>query len=126
MVEAVAGQSLAIFAARSLRGAGGGGALSALDSVGGLFTGVATGLALCWVVGAVLLYAPATALRHYAQESVILSAINDELPPERLMDALARVDPFHGDRGARGERAPADDCRRAQPRVLAAGVASCA
>jgi S1-C subfamily serine protease len=56
---------------------------------------VATGLVFCWVLGAALLYLPGqTELRRYAQESAILSTLNDEFPPQRLMDALSRVDPF--------------------------------
>ena len=57
--------------------------------------GAAIGLALCWAVGAVFLYLPGqTELRSYAQDSTILSRLNQELPPTRVMDALASVDPF--------------------------------
>jgi S1-C subfamily serine protease len=119
---AMLGQAVAIYAARSLRGAGGAGALTALDSVGGLLLGAATGLALCWVVGAVLLYAPGqTTLRQYAQESRILSALNDELPPERLMDALARVDPFTAIAGPEADVGPPTAAVSRDPDVLAAG-----
>jgi S1-C subfamily serine protease len=122
VVGGVLGQSLAIFAARSVRGAGGPGLLAALDSVGGLLLGVATGLALCWVVGAVLLYAPGQrTLRQYAQESRILSALNDELPPERLMDALARVDPFTAIAGPEANVGPPTAAVARDPDVLAAG-----
>jgi S1-C subfamily serine protease len=66
-----------------------------LDAIGGAALGVATGLVFCWVLGAALLYLPGqTELRRYAQESAILSTLNDEFPPQRLMDALSRVDPF--------------------------------
>ena len=69
-----------------------------------------------------LLYAPGqTALRHYAQESVILSAINDELPPERLMDALARVDPFTAIAGPEANVPPPTAAVTRDPDVLAAG-----
>jgi S1-C subfamily serine protease len=122
VVGAVLGQSFAIFAARSLRGTGGAGALATLDSLGGLLLGVATGLALCWVVGAALLYAPGqTALRHYAQESRILSTLNQELPPERLMDALARVDPFTAIAGPEANVGPPTAAIARDPDVLAAG-----
>jgi S1-C subfamily serine protease len=122
VVGAVLGQSFAIFAARSLRGPGGAGALTAIDSLGGLLLGVATGLALCWVVGAVLLYAPGqTALRHYAQESRILSTLNGELPPERLMDALSRVDPFTAIAGPEANVGPPTAAVARDPDVLASG-----
>ena len=58
------------------------GPLRLFDNVGGGVLGAATGLALCWAVGAVLLYLPGqTELRHYAQDSAILSTLNEELPP---------------------------------------------
>jgi S1-C subfamily serine protease len=67
--------------------------LRAVDNVGGLALGAATGLALCWAVGAVLLYVPGqTELRRHAQESAILSTLNREIPPDEVMGALARID----------------------------------
>ena len=69
--------------------------LRLLDSVGGGLFGAALGLALCWAVGAVILYLPVqTELRRYAQDSTILSTLNEEVPPARLIDTLARIDPF--------------------------------
>jgi S1-C subfamily serine protease len=69
--------------------------LRILDSAGGVLLGAATGLALCWVVGAALLYAPGQSdLRKFAQESSILSGLTQALPPERVMDALERIDTF--------------------------------
>ena len=94
-VLAVVGQMLGGLAGRSIRSAllvlG---PLRLLDSIGGAAFGAALGLALCWAVGAVILYLPAkTELRRYAQESTILSSLNDRLPPNRLIDTLARIDP---------------------------------
>lgn len=99
MIGAIVGasllQSLAVLAGRTLRGVVAIGPLRAVDHVGGGFLGLATGLVLCWVLGAVLLYLPGqTELRRQAQRSTILSTLNDEFPPQRLMDALSRVDPF--------------------------------
>ena len=71
------------------------GPLRLFDNVGGGVLGAVTGLALCWAVGAVLLYLPQRVeLRHYAQDSAILSKLNQELPPHRLIDTLAQIDPF--------------------------------
>ena len=71
------------------------GPLRLFDNVGGGVLGAVTGLALCWAVGAVLLYLPRqTELRRYAQDSAILSRLNQELPPHRLIDTLAQIDPF--------------------------------
>jgi S1-C subfamily serine protease len=69
--------------------------LRTVDSVAGLFLGAAAGVVLCWAVGAVLLYLPGQAdLRRAVQDSAILSRINDEFPPERLLETLERVDPI--------------------------------
>ena len=97
------------------------GPLRLFDNVGGGVLGAVTGLALCWAVGAVLLYLPRqTELRHYAQDSAILSTLNQELPPHRLIDTLAQIDPFATLAGpAAGVDAP-------DPAVLdSAGVNSC-
>jgi S1-C subfamily serine protease len=69
--------------------------LRKLDSVAGAVFGIAAGLLLCWAVGAVLLYFPGQSeLRQAVQESAILSRINEEFPPERLLETLERVDPI--------------------------------
>jgi uncharacterized membrane protein required for colicin V production len=69
--------------------------LRTLDSVAGLFLGAAAGVVLSWAVGAVLLYLPGQPdLRRAVQDSAILSRINEEFPPERLLETLERVDPI--------------------------------
>ncbi len=69
--------------------------LRAVDSVAGAVLGVAAGFLICWAVGAVLLYLPGQSeLRRSVQESAILSRINEEFPPERLLETLERVDPI--------------------------------
>ena len=74
--------------------------LRVLDSVGGIALGAAIGLAICWSIGAALLYVPGQAeLRRLAQESVVVSTLTDALPPERVMDAVGRIDPFTSLRG---------------------------
>jgi len=71
------------------------GPLRLLDNLGGGVLGAVTGIALCWAVGAVLLYLPGqTELRRHVQDSSILSTLNEEIPPERLIDTLASIDPF--------------------------------
>jgi hypothetical protein len=71
------------------------GPLQLFDNVAGGFLGAAIGIALCWALGAVFLYLPGhSELRMYARDSSILSTLNGELPPARLIDALARIDPF--------------------------------
>jgi S1-C subfamily serine protease len=66
-----------------------------LDRVAGLVLGLVAGVFLCWAVGAVLLYLPGeTDLRREVQRSLILSEINDVVPPERFLEELERVDPI--------------------------------
>jgi S1-C subfamily serine protease len=90
---AAVGQTLGVIGGRTLRRGLVLSPLRALDNVGGLVLGAVTGLALCWAVGAVLLYVPGeTGLRRYAQESTILSTLNREIPPEEVMGALSRID----------------------------------
>ena len=90
------GQTLGVMVGRHLRtGLAVLPPLRLFDHVGGGILGGAVALALCWAVGAVLLYIPGqTELRRYVQESSILTALNERFPPERLIDELARIDPF--------------------------------
>jgi S1-C subfamily serine protease len=70
-------------------------ALGAVDSALGALFGAAAGLVLSWAIGAALLYLPGQSeLRRAIQDSAILSRINEEFPPERLLEALERVDPL--------------------------------
>jgi S1-C subfamily serine protease len=66
-----------------------------LDRFAGLVLGLVAGVFLCWAIGAVLLYIPGeTDLRRSVQRSAILGAINDIVPPERVLETLERVDPI--------------------------------
>ena len=69
--------------------------LRALDSVGGFVLGAAAGLAVVWVLGAAALLLPGqTTLRREAQRSLVVRRLDAIAPPRRLLEALARVDPF--------------------------------
>jgi S1-C subfamily serine protease len=69
--------------------------LRALDTGAGALLGAAAGIVVCWAVGAALLYLPGQSdFRRAVQDSTILSRINDEFPPERLLETLERVDPL--------------------------------
>jgi S1-C subfamily serine protease len=69
--------------------------LKLLDTAGGVVLGAAIGLAMCWSIGAVLLYLPGQSeLRRLTQESIVVSTLTQALPPERVMDAVGRIDPF--------------------------------
>jgi uncharacterized membrane protein required for colicin V production len=95
--------------------------LRALDSLAGLVLGTAAGVLLCWAVGAVLLYLPGQAeLRRAVQESAILSRINEEFPPERLLETLERVDPLGVLVGPPAAVPPPDAGLARDPDVIAA------
>lgn len=83
--------------------------LRVLDSLGGLALGAAAGAAIVWVAGAVALHTPGqTQLREEVQRSRILNEINQRVPPSRLLDAIARVDPFAAIRGPQARVGPPD------------------
>jgi S1-C subfamily serine protease len=95
--------------------------LRALDSLTGSLLGAVAGVVLCWAVGAVLLYLPGQSqLRRGVQESVILSRINEEFPPERLLETLERVDPIGVLVGPPAVVPPPDTALTRDPDVVAA------
>ena len=92
-----------------------------LDSLGGLVLGAVAGAAIVWVLGAVALHLPGQReLREDVQRSRILGEINERVPPSRLLDAIARVDPFLTIRGPQANVAPPDPALLASPGVRAA------
>jgi S1-C subfamily serine protease len=107
--------------------------LRAVDSVAGFLLGAAAGIVLVWAIGAVLLYLPGqSSLREAVQESAILSEINEEFPPERLLETLERVDPIGVLVGPPAEVAPPDtaltrdrDVRRASQSVVRISGIAC-
>jgi S1-C subfamily serine protease len=85
----------------------------ALDSAGGVFAGALIGLAVVWVLGAMALQLPGQAdLRRAVQRSAVLQRLNEIVPPRRLLNALARIDPFPSFAGPPVPSKPPD------PRVL--------
>ena len=107
--------------------------LRLLDSLGGLVLGAAAGLAVVWVAGAVALHLPGqTELRTEVQQSRILGEINERVPPSRLLDAIARVDPFLSIPGPEARVPPPDPAllgtagvRAARPSVLRVTGTAC-
>ena len=116
------GQTAGIFVGRSARQALSVFApLRLLDSAGGVVLGALTGLALCWAIGAVLLYVPGQSeLRRLAQESAVVSALTEAVPPERVMDAVGRIDPFTSFAGPDVDVAEPNPAIGAVPAVRAA------
>jgi S1-C subfamily serine protease len=136
LVGAVVGamllSSLATLAGSFLRGGLRLTPLRLLDSLGGIVFGAFTGLALVWVTGAVALLLPGqTDLRRQVQRSELIARLNDAVPPESLLNLLARIDPFPTITGPAAPQAPASSAiartvgvrRAAQSVVKVTGVA---
>ncbi len=69
--------------------------LRTVDTAGGLLVGAATGFGIVWVLGAVALHVPGqTDFRAAVQESKILRRLNEIAPPQTVLRALSRIDPF--------------------------------
>jgi uncharacterized membrane protein required for colicin V production len=100
--------------------------LTTFDAFGGLALGAVAGLAIVWVLGAVALLLPGQAdLRHGAQKSALLRRLNEVVSPEKVLNALARIDPFPAITGPAAPLTPPDPrlarsagVRRAAPSVL--------
>jgi S1-C subfamily serine protease len=68
--------------------------LRAADSLGGAFIGAALGLALAWLIAVVLVQQPSLGFRQDVRSSTILPKLMRAVPPDRVLQALARFDPF--------------------------------
>src|SRR2546423_9245788 len=95
LVCAIVLESVASFAGSAVRSSLRVTPLGSIDSLGGMVLGAMGGLAIVWVAGAVALLLPGqTELRRSAQQSFLVRQLNSVAQPRRLLDALARVDPF--------------------------------
>jgi S1-C subfamily serine protease len=97
--------------------------LGVLDGLGGAVLIACAGLVICWIAGSVALQTPgARGLRKDIQRSVILQALNDELPPSGpILNALARFDPFPQIAGPAPGVPPPNPKTARDPDVRAAG-----
>ena len=70
-------------------------ALGAVDGLLGAALAVLLALGLAWVVGVIIVQTPNTSdLRRHVQRSEIIDRLNEVLPADSLLKALARFDPF--------------------------------
>ena len=70
-------------------------ALGAIDGLLGAALAVLLALGFAWVVGVIVLQTPGIRdLRRTVQKSAILDQLNETLPSDKLLKALARFDPF--------------------------------
>jgi S1-C subfamily serine protease len=99
------------------------GLLHRADGAGGAALIASVALGLAWVFGAVALHAPETArLRTDVQESLILSSLNQVLPPSGpVLGALDRVDPVSTVGGPPTPLAAPDPAIAVDPDVDVAG-----
>jgi S1-C subfamily serine protease len=82
-------------AGRMRAGMSGSGGFGILDGMLGAALGIALALGFAWVVGVIVLQTPGVRdLRKTVQRSAILEELNDVLPSDTLLKALARFDPF--------------------------------
>jgi S1-C subfamily serine protease len=95
VLGAVILQTLAGIAGSMLRGGFRLTPLRFLDSAGGLVLGTVFGLVLVWVLSASALLVPGqTRLRRDVQRSSFVRRLDQAVPPRRLLNLLARIDPF--------------------------------
>jgi S1-C subfamily serine protease len=100
--------------------------LATLDGVLGALLMACLALGLVWVIGAVALQTPGSRdLRRTIQRSAILKRLNEVLPSRKLLNALARFDPFPHITGPAITVPPPNsaiardpDVRRASPSVV--------
>jgi S1-C subfamily serine protease len=69
-------------------------ALRAADTIGGVVFGAILGLGLAWLIGVVAVQQPSFGFRQDVRESTILPRLMRAVPPDALLQALARFDPF--------------------------------
>jgi S1-C subfamily serine protease len=65
-----------------------------LDSAGGAVLGAALGLAFAWMLAVVALHQPGLGFRKDVRGSTILPRLMRAVPPDRVLQALNRFDPF--------------------------------
>ncbi len=95
--------------------------LHTLDTLGGLLAGVASGLVVVWVLGAVALQLPnQTKLRRDVQHSGLLKLLNSIAPPSEVLRELSRIDELPTLIGPAPQTLPPDPRVLAEPAVRAA------
>jgi hypothetical protein len=68
--------------------------LRLVDSAAGGIVGAALGLALAWLLAVVALHQPGLGFRKDVRDSTILPKLMRAVPPDRVLQALNRFDPF--------------------------------
>jgi S1-C subfamily serine protease len=97
-------------------------ALRALDGLGGAVLGGGLGLALAWLAAVVAIHQPSLGLRNDIRASTILPKLMRAVPPDRLLQALNRFDPFPQLALGAGPLPPPDPSVLQQPGAKAASA----
>jgi S1-C subfamily serine protease len=123
LVAAVALQAAASFAGAAFRRMLLIPPLRTVDSLGGLVLGMFAGVVIVWIVGASVLVLPGQPrLRHEAERSHVLHRLNSVVPPRRLLNLLARIDPLPSITGPAPPTSPPDPTLLRNPAVRAAAA----
>ncbi len=98
------------------------GARHVVDAIGGVIVMTALALSVSWLIGAVVLNAPAMKrYRDDVQRSQILAAMYDSVPPSGpLLNVLNRIDPTPALKGPTADVAPPEKGILAEPELQAA------
>jgi S1-C subfamily serine protease len=95
LVAALLVQWLAISLGMRLRGLLRPRPLRLMDAAGGLGVGIVTGLAIAWIVGAMIVLLPGHPdWQRAVRQSGVLRRLDSIVPPSAVLDLLARIDPF--------------------------------
>lgn len=135
LVAVVTGILVGAFVAVALEGVGKairgrilGGRVGALDGIGGALLLALLALLISWGFGAVALHAGGSDtrnLREAVQQSAVLGALNDLLPPSGpLLNVLRRIDPTPPVRGPDADVAAANQAVADDPEIRTAGEAT--
>jgi S1-C subfamily serine protease len=95
LVSALLVQWLAISLGTRLRSLLRARSLRLVDAAGGFGVGVVTGLAVAWIVGAMIVLLPGHPdWQRAVRQSLLLRRLDSIVPPSEALNLLARIDPF--------------------------------
>jgi S1-C subfamily serine protease len=94
--------------------------LRTADTVGGVILGGALGLALAWLIAVVAVQQPTLGFRQDVRQSTILPRLMRAVPPDAVLQALSRFDPFPQLALSGGNLPPPDPSVRQSPGARAA------
>jgi S1-C subfamily serine protease len=94
IIGAVVLQTAARFLSGTVRGTVLRGPFRLVDAAGGTVVGAVLGIAVAWLAGVVALQIGEESARRTVQGSMVVSSLVDAVPPDNVLQALARFDPL--------------------------------